>query len=55
MLLCLEDEDEAEGYDFCCDVWSAGCILFMLLSGVAPFEGFEEVRRSLLCFVFVEN
>ncbi len=42
VLQCLEDEDEAEGYDFGCDMWSAGCILFILLGGKFPFGHIED-------------
>lgn len=29
-------------YDFKCDVWSAGIILHLLLTGQAPFNGNDE-------------
>jgi calcium-dependent protein kinase len=29
----------AKNYDQRCDIWSAGVILYMLLSGQAPFQG----------------
>lgn len=29
----------AHDYDQKCDIWAAGVLLYMLLAGVAPFEG----------------
>eukprot|EP00923_Selenidium_pygospionis_P027870 GHVN01050389.1.p1 GENE.GHVN01050389.1~~GHVN01050389.1.p1 ORF type:complete len:584 (+),score=58.26 GHVN01050389.1:254-2005(+) len=37
-------------FDFKCDVWSAGCIMYFLLTGQLPFNGatIEEVQRAVL-------
>lgn len=31
-----------EEYDIKCDVWSCGVILYILISGVPPFNGSSE-------------
>jgi len=31
-------------YDYKCDIWSIGVILFMLLTGEPPFEGSNDIE-----------
>jgi serine/threonine protein kinase len=35
----MSPEMFAHSYDQKCDIWAAGVLLYMLLAGVAPFEG----------------
>ena len=38
----MSPEMIAHDYDEKCDIWAAGVILYMLLSGVPPFQGETE-------------
>lgn len=50
MLLCVDDEGDCEGYGMEVDMWSAGCILYILLSGYAPFssDNNDELYDSII-------
>ncbi len=36
------DEENAEGYDKAIDMWSLGVLLFVMIAGRIPWEGFER-------------
>jgi len=40
--------DSEDGYDFKCDLWSAGVIAFALLAGELPFKGVSEKQVAKL-------
>ena len=42
---------EGEGYSEKCDIWSTGVVLFMLLSGQAPFDGKSDEEIETRIFI----
>jgi serine/threonine protein kinase len=50
VLMCLEDDLEPAGYDMRADLWSSGCILYILLCGMPPFysNDTDELYDSIL-------
>lgn len=48
--------EQEQGYDFACDWWSVGCIIFELLYGVSPFEAStpEQVFAKILATTEIE-
>ena len=46
----MSPEVLAGNYDMSCDIWSAGCILYTMISGYPPFQGKdeEEIIQSVL-------
>lgn len=46
----ISPEVLAGSYDYSCDLWSAGCILYILLCGYPPFYGDtdSEILKAVL-------
>lgn len=44
---------KGESYDTACDVWSFGCIVYYMFSGVSPYDG--DTRDEVVANIFDNN